>query len=156
MTNLLDMNRLQTGAVKPLDRPTVIEEVVQRAIGGLPLSAVVSEVGEDLPLFTQTPRCWSESFANVIENAARQASGGVPVRVLAGDFRTRAARGYSRCRSRARVPVSQRSEIFEPFLRSGDHKHAQAGESVLGLQWRLDSRSSSARKLMSRIRREEA
>jgi len=31
------------------------------------------------------------------------------------------------------VPVSQRSEIFEPFLRSGDHKHAQAGGVGLGL-----------------------
>ncbi|MEI2728084.1 MAG: ATP-binding protein [Candidatus Nanopelagicales bacterium] len=134
VTNLLDMNRLQTGAVKPLDRPTVIEEVVQRAIGGLPLSAVVSEVGEDLPVVHTDPALLERILANVIENAARQASGGVPVRVLAGEISEPERHVDIRVVDQGPgVPVSQRSEIFEPFLRSGDHKHAQAGGVGLGL-----------------------
>ncbi len=134
VTNLLDMNRLQTGAVKPLDRPTVIEEVVQRAIGGLPLSAVVSEVGEDLPVVNTDPALLERILANVIENAARQASGGVPVRVLAGEISEPERHVDIRVVDQGPgVPVSQRSEIFEPFLRSGDHKHAQAGGVGLGL-----------------------
>jgi two-component system sensor histidine kinase KdpD len=134
VTNLLDMNRLQTGAVKPLERPTVIEEVVQRAIGGLPPSEVVSEVGEDLPAVYTDPALLERILANVIENAARQASGGVPVRVLAGEISEPERHVDIRVVDQGPgVPVAQRGEIFEPFLRSGDHKHAQAGGVGLGL-----------------------
>ena len=61
VTNLLDMNRLQTGAVKPpTGRPS--SKRLQRAIGGLLLSAVVSEVGEDLPVVNTDPALLERNF----------------------------------------------------------------------------------------------
>ncbi len=134
VTNLLDMNRLQTGSVKPLERQAVVEEVVQRAIAGLPPDRVVSEIGENLPVISTDPALLERILANIAENAVRQPSGGVPVRIDAGEI----TEPYHHVDIRIvdqgpGVPQEERASMFEPFLRPGDHKQSAAGGVGLGL-----------------------
>lgn len=134
VTNLLDMSRLQAGAVRPLETRTLVEEVVQKAIFGLPESRVANEVGEDLPVIYTDPALLERILANMIENAARQRSGGIPVRVLAGAIAEPTPHVDIRIIDRGPgVAADQQRAIFEPFLRSGDHKSADAGGVGLGL-----------------------
>ncbi|MFA7265614.1 MAG: ATP-binding protein [Candidatus Nanopelagicales bacterium] len=134
VTNLLDMNRLQAGAVRPLEKPTLVEEVVQKAIGGLSESQVISEVGEDLPVIYTDPALLERILANIIENAARQRSDGIAVRVVAGEITEPIRRVDIRVVDRGPgVTADQQRAIFEPFLRSGDQKAAEAGGVGLGL-----------------------
>ena len=134
VTNLLDMNRLQTGAVKPFERAVVLEEVVQRAIAGVPGERVVSEIGEDLPVVHTDPILLERILANIVENAVRQDASGVPVRIVAGEISEPVRHVDIRIVDQGPgVPVEQREAIFEPFLRSGDQKHLGAGGVGLGL-----------------------
>ncbi len=117
VANLLDMSRLQTGAVNPLARPVTLDEVIQPALAGVAGDQVVVEVPEDLPPVLADPGLLERSLANVVENAVRH-GGGRPVRIgaVARDGRielTVADRGPG-------VPDQAKDRIFEPFQRLGD------------------------------------
>src|SRR5439155_2845044 len=67
--NLLDMTRLQTGAVSPLIRPTSIDEVIPAALDGFDRDRITIEVPDDLPLVDADPGLLERVLANVIGNA---------------------------------------------------------------------------------------
>ena len=66
VTNLLDMNRLQTGAVKPFERAVVLEEVVQRAVPEFLKNALSARSVRIFLWFTPTRYCLSASLANIV------------------------------------------------------------------------------------------
>ena len=130
LANLLDLSRLQTGAVRPVLEPVSVVEVVDGALAGLPAGSVVDETGEDLPLIVTDEGLLERVLANIIENAVRHNPTGEPVRVTAavvpgGSVEVRVAdRGPG-------VRAEERDRMFEPFQRLGD---APAGDGVgLGL-----------------------
>ncbi|MGV1037889.1 MAG: DUF4118 domain-containing protein [Candidatus Nanopelagicales bacterium] len=132
--NLLDMNRLQTGAVRALPRRVVLDEIVQRAITGFPLDAVVSDIGEDLPVIETDPTLLERILANIIENAARQYSHGEPVHVMAGFIAAPVPHIDIRVMDQGPgVKPDLRAAMFQPFQRPGDQKQASAGGTGLGL-----------------------
>jgi two-component system, OmpR family, sensor histidine kinase KdpD len=118
--NLLDMSRLQSGALEMTTVPIGVEEVVPAALRSLGVAdgAVVVDVSESLPRVLADPGLLERALANVIENAIRHSPPGRPARITAGvaesgvDVRV-VDRGPG-------VPSDQRDRIFMPFQRLGD------------------------------------
>jgi two-component system sensor histidine kinase KdpD len=130
--NLLDMSRLQTGALVVQARAVGLEEVVGSAISELgpgPAPAIDVDVPDDLPLIDADPVLLERALVNIVSNAIRYSPGGERVRIHAG-----AVDGHVELRvvDRGRgIPVAERERAFQPFQRLGDHPN---GEGVgLGL-----------------------
>ncbi|MFW6692158.1 DUF4118 domain-containing protein [Streptomyces sp. MAR4 CNX-425] len=116
--NLLDMSRLQTGTVTPLLREIDLDEVVPRALAGVPEGSVTLRIPESLPMVAVDAGLLERSVANVVENAVTYSPPGTPVLVQASALGDRvelrvADRGPG-------VPDSGKDRIFEPFQRYGD------------------------------------
>ena len=128
--HLLDMSRIQAGALHPALRPVALEEVVPAALASLgPRAAVVDvRVSESLPPVLADPALLERAVANVIENAIRFSPPGRRVRVEAGAFSGRI--DLRVIDQGPGIPRSQRDQVFQPFQRLGDN---QPGGVGLGL-----------------------
>jgi two-component system sensor histidine kinase KdpD len=129
--NLLDMSRLNAGAVEITASPVGLEEVLPAALRSLGArnDSVDLDVPETLPRVLADRGLLERALANVIENAIRFSPPGTPTRVTAGlvdgvvDVRV-VDRGPG-------VPEADRERLFMPFQRLGD---SATGEGVgLGL-----------------------
>jgi len=127
--NLLDMSRLQTGALAPLLAETDLDEVVPLALRGVPEGSVTLDIPETLPMVTADKGLLERIVANVVENAVEHSPEGTAVRLSASVLGDRVElRTIDRG---AGVPDSAKERIFEPFQRHGD---APRGNGVgLGL-----------------------
>ncbi len=119
VADLLDLSRLQAGALSVFPRPTALEEVVPRALDSLhvPSGAVRVEVPETLPEVLADPALLERVLANLVENALRHAPSPPPL-LAASAFGDRVElrvvdRGPG-------VPSDDRERIFAPFQRLGD------------------------------------
>jgi K+-sensing histidine kinase KdpD len=83
IANLLDLSRLQAGALSIDLRPVPVDEVVARALIERHLGDVVNAVDDDLPMVFADPGLLERVVANLAENAHRYASPGSPVEVRA-------------------------------------------------------------------------
>ncbi|MFD6229366.1 ATP-binding protein [Streptomyces sp. NPDC060232] len=116
--NLLDMSRLQTGAVTPLIREIDLDEVVPMALGGVPEDSVLLDVPESLPMVAADPGLLERAVANVVENAVKYSPAGAPVLVAASSLGDRVeVRVVDRGPG---VPDEAKDRIFAPFQRHGD------------------------------------
>jgi two-component system sensor histidine kinase KdpD len=129
--NLLDMSRLQSGAITPVPAAADLTDVVHSALGWLdaPQRARVRvEAPDDLPAVLADAGLLERVVANLVDNATRHAPRG-PVVV-----RTGAVAGRVELRVVDRGPgvaLADRERVFAPFQRLGD---APAGQGVgLGL-----------------------
>lgn len=128
--NLLDMGRLQAGALSVLRRPTALEEVVAAALAHLDLAPeqVELDVSVSLPLVDVDGALLERAVANVVANAVAVQPSGVPVRIQAAVIQT----GDSERLSLQVVdrgpglPTKAKAKAFEPFQRLGD-RSTQAG-----------------------------
>jgi two-component system sensor histidine kinase KdpD len=128
--DLLDLSRIQAGAVNPRTDWCDLQEAVVNAIGQARAvegeHEVVYELPPDLPLVKADPAQLERVFANLIQNAIKYSPPDAPVRVTGG-----VGAGYVTVRviDRGRgIPPSQRANIFEPFFRG-----RESGGSGLGL-----------------------
>jgi len=127
--NLLDMSRLQSGALELMMRDVGLEEVVPAAIKGLGErgSQVEVVVDESLPRVHADAALLERAVANIVDNAIAWAPPDHPVRVdacaVGDDVDLRVVdRGPG-------IPPDQRDRVFQPFQRLGD----QTTESGTGL-----------------------
>ena len=127
--NLLDLSRLQTGAVRPARRAVALDEVVLRALEGVPSDGLRVDLSESLPLVMTDPGLVERVVANVVENAVRHSPPGSPVSVQAAQV---GAQVHVRvCDRGPGVAAADRERMFDAFQRLGD---APAGQGVgLGL-----------------------
>ena len=129
--NLLDMSRIQAGALEISAVPIGVEEVLPAALHSLGLEDgdVELDVSESLPRVLADPGLLERALANVIQNAVRVSPEGTHAWVTAG-----AVDGLVDIRVTDRgsgVPSDERERMFVPFQRLGD---AANGEGVgLGL-----------------------
>lgn len=126
VTDLLDMSRLQTGAVTPVYAEVDLCDLVRDALAGLAGSERV-RVGPDLPVVVADQGLLVRVVANLVGNALRHTVGPVEVtaRVTGPRVRLRVVDHG------AGVPERERGRMFEPFQRLGD---SPRGEGVgLGL-----------------------
>jgi two-component system sensor histidine kinase KdpD len=129
--NLLDMSRLQTGALQLVAHAVGFDEVVPKVLAALGGRAdrIDVDVPESLPRVHADAALLERAVANVVENALNYSPPDTTVRVAAGDVGNRVELRVS---DRGRgVPTATRERMFEPFQRLGD---AGSGSGVgLGL-----------------------
>ena len=127
--NLLDMGRLQAGALSVMRRPTALEEVVSAALGHLDLrpEQVQVAVPETLPLVDVDGALLERAVANVVANAVAVQPPGVPVRIQASAIHGRVERVALQVMDHGPgISSDAREKVFEPFQRLGD-RSTQAG-----------------------------
>jgi len=118
--NLLDMSRIQAGAVTLACSPVGLDEIVPRAVASLrrrdgPLTV---DVPESLPRVHADPVLLERAVANVIDNALAWSPTATPLRVHAS---TVAGRVELRVTDHGPgIPADQRQQLLEPFRRLGD------------------------------------
>ncbi|MEW6474004.1 MAG: ATP-binding protein [Actinomycetota bacterium] len=126
VTNLLDMSRIQAGALQPALDAVGLEEVVPAALASLGRrgDAVDVDLDETLPPVRADAALLERALSNLIDNAVRFTPPERRVRVEAGVFADRVdVRVVDRGVGIARL---DRERIFEPFQRLGD-RHAGGG-----------------------------
>jgi two-component system sensor histidine kinase KdpD len=115
--NLLDLSRLQTGAVRPALRAASLEEVVPIAVEPW-LSRLALDVPEDLPLVHTDPGLFERVVANVVSNAVRHSPPEAKVLVTASA--TRDSVQLRVADAGPGVPDDRKATMFEPFQRLDD------------------------------------
>jgi two-component system, OmpR family, sensor histidine kinase KdpD len=125
VANLLDMSRLQAGALGVTAIDIGLEEVVPRALDDLG-GNVVSRLPPDLPAVRADPGLLERILVNVIGNALRYSPPGRPPTITG---RTLGDRVELRVIDHGPgIPAEDRDKVFQPFQRLGDHdNHTGAG-----------------------------
>ncbi len=129
VTNLLDMTRIQSGALELHRAPVALDELVSEALGALGLSPahrVALDLPADLPLVDVDHVLVGQVLANLLENADRYAPEETAITVGA---RALGDRVEVRVVDRGPgVPARERDRVFEMFNRVSG-----AGRAGLGL-----------------------
>ena len=120
VANLLDMSRLQAGALGISTQPLAVEDAIAQALDdlGTPGRAVHLQIPDGLPEITGDPALLERVLVNVIGNALRYNPPDRPVLVsasaLGGSVEIRVTdRGPG-------IPEADRDRVFLPFQRLGD------------------------------------
>jgi two-component system sensor histidine kinase KdpD len=132
VTNLLDLSRLQAGALSVTSRPVGLEDVVSRALSTTPDGDQVElAVSPELPEVLADAGLLERVIANIVENAQRYNPPGEHVRVAAS------AHGYivelQVIDRGPGIPRAVRDAVFEPFQRRDDHATSAGAGVGLGL-----------------------
>jgi two-component system, OmpR family, sensor histidine kinase KdpD len=124
ISNLLDMSRIQTGAVQLFVRPTSLEEVAPLVVQAVDDGALLRvEMSEDLPLFGADPGLLERALANLVANALRYSPAGQPPTLAARAVQNGDARGAVQIDvidHGPGVPSDQWDRIVQPFEQVGD------------------------------------
>ena len=120
VTNLLDVSRVQAGALAVTTAPVLVENVILEAIDELGLGPADVELGiaEDLPEVLADDGLLQRVIVNLLENARRFSQPGHSVRISASTFAN--AVEVRVVDSGPGVPQDRREDIFVPFQRLGD------------------------------------
>ena len=128
--NLLDMSRIQTGALQPFLRPTALDEVaplVTRGLdGGDQLQLAIPDA---LPLLATDPGLLERALANLVANALRYSPPGRPPMLAAAEVGESVV--VSVIDHGPGIAPDQRERAFEPFQQLGDQR--TSGGTGLGL-----------------------
>jgi two-component system sensor histidine kinase KdpD len=118
--NLLDMSRLQAGALSLFPRPAGLDEVVARALDAIGPAgrAIRVDVPGTLPAVSADPAILERVVVNLAENALRYSPAGMPPMLAASALGDRVElrvvdRGPG-------IPEEDREQVFVPFQRLGD------------------------------------
>ncbi len=118
--NLLDMSRLQAGALSLFPRPAGLDEIVSRALDNLEPAArrITVDIPESLPEINVDPAILERVIVNLTENALRYSPAGKPPLLSASALGDRVElrvidRGPG-------IPEENRDRMFVPFQRLGD------------------------------------
>jgi two-component system, OmpR family, sensor histidine kinase KdpD len=118
--NLLDMSRLQAGALSLFPRPVGLDEIVSRALDNLEPAArgITVDIPDSLPEISVDPAILERVIVNLTENALRYSPAGHPPLLTASTLGERVElrvvdRGPG-------IPESDRDRMFVPFQRLGD------------------------------------
>jgi two-component system sensor histidine kinase KdpD len=120
--NLLDMSRLQTGALQLVMRDVGLDEVVPVAVAALIHAERVDvDVDETLPRVRADAALLERAIANVVENALAWSPGAGRVRVEAVATQDRV--DLHVVDQGPGIPVARREDVFRPFQRLGDRSN---------------------------------
>ena len=116
MSDLLDLSKIQAGAVAPqADWCDLAEIVAASAAGARTEHPIELALPPDLPLVRADAAQLERVFSNLIENAVKFSPADVPVRVTAG---AGGGRVTVRVIDQGRgIPSADRARVFEPFFR---------------------------------------
>jgi two-component system sensor histidine kinase KdpD len=118
--NLLDMSRLQAGALGLAIQPIDVADVVSAAVTSLgpATSEVIIRVPEETPDVQADPAFLERAIANLVQNAVRHSPPGAPPQVTASAYGEAVEIRVVDCGPG--VPETDWDQIFLPFQRLGD------------------------------------
>jgi two-component system sensor histidine kinase KdpD len=118
--NLLDMSRLQAGALSLFPRPVGLDEIVSQALDNLDPAArrITVDIPVSLPEINVDPAILERVVVNLTENALRYSPAGQPPLLTASSLGDRVElrvvdRGPG-------IPEQDKDKMFVPFQRLGD------------------------------------
>jgi two-component system sensor histidine kinase KdpD len=125
--NLLDMSRIEAGAVEATTRAVGLEEVIASALASLsqPTTRVVVDIADDLPTAIADPGLFERVVANLVANALEHAPADTSVRIEASSVGDQAVlrvvdRGPG-------IAADGRQRAFEAFQRFDDRRTGGVG-----------------------------
>jgi two-component system sensor histidine kinase KdpD len=119
--NLLDMSRIQTGALQPFLRPTALEEVAPVVLRGIDgADALEFEIPDDLPLLAADPGLLERVLANLVANAMRYSPPDRPPTLAASE--DDGAVTIEVIDHGPGVPVEKHDVVMRPFQQLGDQR----------------------------------
>ncbi len=121
VADLLDMSRLQAGALSVFPRRIALDELIPLALDqlGPPARSVALDVAEDLPAVNADPMLLERVVVNLTANALRYSPDGKPPRITGS-----ALGDHVELRITDRGPgiaPQDRERVFAPFQRLGDN-----------------------------------
>jgi two-component system, OmpR family, sensor histidine kinase KdpD len=130
--NLLDLSRIEAGAVHPRTDWCDLLDVISTAVSQLHLpnshNRIQIELEGELPLVRADASQLERVFSNLIENALRYSPSDRPVRISGG---VGAGKVVVRVIDRGPgVPVAQRDAIFKPFNTGDEREGAGLGLAI--------------------------
>jgi two-component system sensor histidine kinase KdpD len=129
VTNLLDLSRLQAGALPVMPSPIGVDDVVARALDHAdPDGKIEVDVPADLPEVRADAGLLERVVANVVQNALRYAPNGTPVRVAGSTHQHRVElrvidRGPG-------IDPAVAEAVFRPFQHTDDTRTDGAGAGL--------------------------
>ncbi len=118
--NLLDMSRLQAGALALAIQPIDVADIISAALTSLgPVGVgVVIRLPEETPEVQADPALLERAVANLVQNAARHSPPGAPPQITASAYGSAVDIRVIDCGPG--VPETDWDQIFQPFQRLGD------------------------------------
>jgi two-component system, OmpR family, sensor histidine kinase KdpD len=122
--NLLDMSRLQAGALGIALQPASVAEVAALALRDLGASGSVVklQIPDDLPDVSSDPALLERILANLLANAVRFSPKDRPPSVNASEYDDRVEIRVTD--HGPGIPAADRENVFQPFQRYGDRDNA--------------------------------
>jgi two-component system sensor histidine kinase KdpD len=132
VTNLLDMARVEAGALRLAIEATDLTDAIASAVHDTRRSleghAIELDVAPDLPLVRVDPQLFHHILLNLLDNAGRYADAATPITVSAR--RTIGRLTLSILDEGAGIPAGREREIFETFKRIEGSDRAKAGTGL--------------------------
>jgi two-component system, OmpR family, sensor histidine kinase KdpD len=118
--NLLDMSRLQAGALALAIQPMDVADVISAAVSSLGPAAydVIIRVPEDTPEVSSDPALLERAIANLVQNAIRHSPANTPPQITASALGKAVEIRVIDCGPG--IPEGDWDQIFQPFQRLGD------------------------------------
>jgi two-component system, OmpR family, sensor histidine kinase KdpD len=118
--NLLDMSRLQAGALALAIQPIDVADVISAAVSSLGPAAyeVIIRVPEDTPEVSADPALLERAIANLVQNAIRHSPASAPPQITASALGKAVEIRVIDCGPG--IPEADWDQIFQPFQRLGD------------------------------------
>jgi two-component system, OmpR family, sensor histidine kinase KdpD len=122
--NLLDMSRLQAGALALAIQPIDIADAVSAALTSLgpAVSQVIIRVPEETPDVQADPALLERAIANLVQNAVRHSPPGAPPQITASAYGKTVEIRVIDCGPG--IPETDWDQIFLPFQRLGDRDNS--------------------------------
>jgi two-component system, OmpR family, sensor histidine kinase KdpD len=126
--DLLDLSKIEAGAVAPRPDWTDLSDVVASAVAHLPATHPIElDLPLDLPLVQADAAQLERVFSNLLENAVKFSPPAAPVQVTGT---AAAGRVTVRVSDHGRgIPAAQRARVFEPFFQARAEPGAGVGAS---------------------------
>jgi len=132
IANLLDMTKLEAGAIVPNAAPHDLGEVVgsalERASKILAEHRVNVDLAEDLPMVEIDPVLFEQVLFNLLDNAAKYAPAGTAIRIQS--WRDRDSVGLQVLDEGDGIPPGDLEQIFDKFYRARKADHVRAGTGL--------------------------
>jgi two-component system sensor histidine kinase KdpD len=132
IANLLDMTKLESGAIVPnaalYDLGEIVGSALRRASKILGQHQVEMDLVRDLPMVAIDPVLFEQVLFNVLDNAAKYAPAGSAVRIQS--WRDRESVGLQILDEGDGIPPADLEHIFDKFYRARKADHVRAGTGL--------------------------
>jgi two-component system sensor histidine kinase KdpD len=132
IANLLDMTKLESGAIVPNsglhDLGEVVGSALERTRKILARHHVEVDLAKDLPMVDIDPVLFEQVLFNVLDNAAKYAPAGTTVRIQS--WRDRDTVGLQVLDEGEGIPAVDLEHIFDKFYRARKADHVRAGTGL--------------------------